>query len=121
MDDYTAPTPPVGGGEAGTPATTAATAAAAAAAAVGSLSLSKGKQIVQSSADDTWPETDVLLCHEDPACILAQTAVGSGDVKPFVSAVTAVAYNSLSQSAQLLPWALISRTPTLKVTYLFPR
>ena len=71
---------------------------------------------MQASTDGTWPETDVLLCHGDPAFILAQTAVGTGVVTAFVSAVTSVAYSSLTQGAQLLLWALITRTPTLKVT-----
>ena len=71
---------------------------------------------MQASTDGTWPETDVLLCHNDPAFILAQTAVGTSVVKPFIDAVTAVSYSTLAQGAQLLLWALITRTPTLKVT-----
>ena len=117
VDEYTAPPAPAagGGGGASTAAIDAATAAASAAAAVG-RSVSGSKQIVQASTDGTWPETDVLLCHGDPAFILAQTAVGTGVVTAFVSAVTSVAYSSLTQGAQLLLWALITRTPTLKVT-----
>ena len=117
LDDYTAAPIPLtgGGGGAMTAALTAATAAASAAAAVGTA-VSGGKQIVQASTDGTWPETDVLLCHSDPAFVCAQTAVGNGIIEDFVKTVTNAPYSTLSQGAQLLLWALITRTPTLKVS-----
>ena len=71
------PTTPTagGGGAAGLAAAASATSA------LNAISSSQDeKQIVQSMADGTWPEADVLLVTSDPAYTSFQAAISTGSI-----------------------------------------
>ena len=113
VDSYVPPLPKAGGGGGGIDAAAVAGAAATAVAS----SKAGEKQTVQTAADGTWPEIDVLAAVTDASFAKVQAAIQAQDPTDISKLLTGKVngYTTLSSGAQLLLWAIISQQPVLKM------
>ena len=114
VDSYVPPLPAVAGGGGG--GIDAAAVAGAAATAVAS-SKAGDKQTVQTAADGTWPEIDVLAAVTDASFAKVKAAIQAQDPTDISTLLTGKVngYTTLSSGAQLLLWSIISQQPVLKI------